>query len=224
MRTLDHSARPNRIMQASLLALLLGGLLAVFALPGHVEGQTAAGRFSDLGLMIRGGPQQSFGDRTITQGDFSVSADLLRLDDSRYSGGGLVVAYTWDDDLDFIGYMARLDFGVGEGEFHGRDPVWFHTYYMSIMAGYGSGSFWDLTYVERFDQEDRVEIDVSGVPLFASFGVRRIGRASFSLEATVGAILITSQTPYEMEGEAPSAIPSIGIKAGIGFDTFSYIR
>ena len=92
------------------------------------------------------------------------------------------------------------------------------------MAGYTTGTIWDTVFVESYDAFDDAEVSVSGVPVYASLGWRRIGRMGLSMEAIAGATIILSQETYELGGNAPSVIPGFGVRVGFGFDTFFYSR
>jgi hypothetical protein len=192
--------------------------------PDVVAQRNPRGSFTDVGFSISGGPMQAFGEHSATQGDFSAHLNVIHLRNFSYTGVGVEASYRGDANLELFSIMARIEAGLKEGRPVGRNVVGFNTLYAALMAGYATGTAWDEAYIDLYDSFEEVAVSVNGIPIYAALGWRRIGRMGLNIEAIGGLTIITSQQAEESVGTAPSLIPGIGLRVGIGFDTFFYSR
>jgi len=223
MRRQENIPRAAVIWRVALLVPVLFGAGIVH--PAGVFAQRdPRGSFTEVGFSISGGPMQAFGEHSATQGDFSGHLNLIHLRNFRYTGVGVEASYRGDPHLELFSIMGRIEAGLKEGRPVGRNVVGFNTLYMALMAGYTTGAAWDVAYIDLYDSFEEVEVSVNGIPVYAALGWRRIGRMGLNIEAIGGLTIITSQQAEESVGSAPSLIPGVGLRVGIGFDTFFYSR
>lgn len=217
--SLGHRRGPNGRILVLQAACALAWLAAW---PGTASADKT---ITDFGFDFGVGARLTSGTEVGLDLELGTTMEMYRLRADRYRGFGLELSYAGSDKLEFFAIMPRLEFGLGAPRFNRRTlgrgaHAW--APYLALSVGYGSGAVWDTAYIELYGSEEEVEVAVSGYPAYAALGLRRIGVFSLRLEAVAGAILVTEREAEEPEGQAPSIIPSIGVRFAFGGDTFSY--
>jgi len=217
------SSSIRRVVRDRVPALQAACLVATLALwPRAAAGEKS---FTEVGLDFAVAERLTAATGVGLDTELSSTMSLFRLREHRYRGYALEISYAGRDNLELFAVMGRVELGLGRPRFNRRSPgrsarAWVP--YLALSAGYGWGAVWDTEYIELYGTEEDVEVDITGVPVYAALGLRRLGVFSIRLEAVGGLFAVTSQDADEPEGEAPSLIPSIGVRIGFGGDSFSY--
>lgn len=189
--------------------------------------RAAAGEETITAFMLDVGAAARLTVGTETGADFEgvISGGMLRLGTSAYSGYAVELSYAGSDSLDVFSVMPRFELGLSSPRFNARvsgkmASVWVP--YIAVAAGYGSGYVWDTEYIELYGSEEAVEVAISGVPVMGAVGFRRLGGVMLRFEIVGSAFWVTSEEPDLPEGDAPSLIPSIGVRFAFGADSFTY--
>jgi hypothetical protein len=198
--------------------LIAVGLLFVITTPG-----ASAQRLGDeTHFFFDLGPAVRYTAAAEADVDFeaSLTTGLVSFDDDRYRAYGIAVTYAGNDYLDILSGMARLEWGLGAPSANrsGKARIWAN--YLAVEAGYSTGTVWDNAYFDVYDDEELVEIDVTGLPAYVAWGFRRVGGLTLRIEGVAGAIFVMSKDSEDERGDAPSVIPSVGFRVAVGTDSF----
>lgn len=204
------------------LLCLCGLMLATPSIATAEDSQT--GTFREFGFEMSGGPRLASSAAFGLHWDLVLDARMFKITARRYRSYSFEAQYLWSDSTDLMNYLGRIEFGLGKVRFNRGRQAAFMATYLGVMAGFASGEVWDNRYSDLYQTYEDVEVGVTGVPLMAALGWRRIGGIGFHVEAVGGVTFILSQDDYGDGGESPSLIPSIGIRFGFGWDSFLYSR
>ncbi len=206
-------------------ASVVAALCVFSALVGLPRVATGEESFTEVGVDFGAGARFTMGTGPQLDLEVNSTIELFRLRSKGYHSYGLELSYSGSDAFELFAVMPRIELGLTRPRFSPRVPGhaasgWFS--YLALSGGYGSGTVWDTEYIELYGSEEAVEVDVSGVPLYAALGMRRVGVFSLRIEVVGGVFLVTKEEADMPEGDAPSLIPSIGVRFAFGGDSFSY--